>query len=175
MKKIRLTGKYNNCHATVDDEDYSNLIKHSWRGNSKQVQNLYAETCIKINGRWKTVGMHQLVLGKPEFDYLEIDHKNINGLDNRRHNLRWASRSQSQANVKKTNKKTSSKYKGVVWHKQAKKWRARITINRKLLSGGLFHSEWNAAERYNELALKHFGKYALLNRKEETSRPAGSS
>lgn len=55
----------------------------------------------------------------------ELDHKNINGRDNRICNLREATVSQNKANYKKR-KDNKSGYKGVGWQKSQKKWRARI-------------------------------------------------
>ena len=56
----------------------------------------------------------------------------------------------------------SSKYKGVSWHKQTKKWTAYIRINKKVHIG-IFSSEKDAAKAYNESAKKHWGEFARLN------------
>jgi len=93
----------------------------------------------------------------------QIDH--INGFkgDNRIDNLREATNGQNKAN---TPKKIglSSKFKGVFWHKSAKKWNSSIRINRKTKHLGSFHEESAAAQAYNEAAIKHFGEFALINK-----------
>ena len=63
----------------------------------------------------------------------------------------------------KTTRPTSSKYKGVCWHKKAQKWMAHIKLNGKLRYLGLFVQEQDAAEAYNEAATKLFGVFANLN------------
>ena len=60
-------------------------------------------------------------------------------------------------------KGTSSKYKGVTFNKQAKKWRAQIVLSGKFIHLGTFDSEKNAALTYNRAATKLFGGFARLN------------
>jgi hypothetical protein len=97
------------------------------------------------------------------FPTIHLDH--INGVkdDNRIDNLRLATCSQNQAN---TQKKIgfSSRFKGVNWHKKAKKWVAQINVNGKKKYLGCFHEEDTAAQRYNEAAVKQFGEFALINK-----------
>lgn len=65
----------------------------------------------------------------------------------------------------KTKEKYSkSRFKGVHWHIQANKWQARIYINNKYHSLGLFISEEEAGLAYNQKAKVVFGEYALLNK-----------
>jgi hypothetical protein len=58
----------------------------------------------------------------------------------------------------------SSKYLGVSLAKNAKKWTSRIIIDKKDCYLGSFHSEADAAIKYNEVAVKHFGENAKLNK-----------
>ena len=55
--------------------------------------------------------------------------------------------------IKVKKPKTTSKFKGVCWHKGANKWLSSIEINRKSKYLGLFHSEEEASEAYQN-ALK---------------------
>jgi hypothetical protein len=80
--------------------------------------------------------------------------------------LRLATPSQNTANTQKTlyrNKKTHSKYKGVTWHKQHKKWMAQIICNRKRTHLGYFIDEKEAAKAYNTAAKEVWGEFAWLN------------
>jgi len=105
--------------------------------------------------------MHREVLKVKDNEM--IDHINGNGLDNRKENLRLATRSQNMQNSKKR-KKTSSKYKGVGWSKKTKKWRARIwTVSGKCIHIGYFVSELDAAKAYDEKAKELFGSYYSPN------------
>jgi outer membrane protein assembly factor BamD (BamD/ComL family) len=71
---------------------------------------------------------------------------------------------------KKSYKGSSSKYKGVAWHKRHKKWNAQIQINGKQKHLGYFTSEEEAALAYNKEAIKLFGEHALIN---EIETPQG--
>jgi hypothetical protein len=92
----------------------------------------------------------------------EVDHINLIKSDNRIENLRFATRSENNANrIKKAN--TSSMFKGVTWHAQRNKWKASIQIDGKNKHIGLFESEAQAGLAYNNYAISHFGEYANLN------------
>ena len=84
----------------------------------------------------------------------EIDHININPLDNRIENLRVVNTSQNNRNRNKF-KNCSSKYKGVFWNKLKSKWHAQIKINGKTKHLGLFDNEEDAylayKKKYDEL------------------------
>jgi hypothetical protein len=58
----------------------------------------------------------------------------------------------------------TSGFKGVIWHKQSKKWYARITLNYKRIDLGLFKDKIQAAIAYNEAAIKYHGEFARLNK-----------
>jgi HNH endonuclease len=96
----------------------------------------------------------------------EIDHINGDCLDNRRENLRKATRSQNMANQPKIGGTWSSHYKGVTWFKQRQKWRAQIKIEGRNHHLGLFINEDDAAKAYDEAAFQAFGEFAHLNFKE---------
>lgn len=93
----------------------------------------------------------------------QIDH--INGIkdDNRIINLREATGTQNQGNRKSANN-SSSQYKGVYWSKQAKKWQVQIRSKKDSKYLGLYTDEIEAAKAYNEVAIKQFGDFALINK-----------
>lgn len=101
--------------------------------------------------------MHRLVLSGPV-----VDHVNRSGLDNRRANLRAASRSQNAMN-QASRANTSSRYKGVSWDKYARKWDVRIRAKGRQLRLGRFTSELEAARAYDRAAIEHFGEFACIN------------
>jgi len=92
-----------------------------------------------------------------------IDHINNDRADNRVANLREASKSENCRN-RKSHKGSSSKFKGVFWHKSDKRWRASIYIHGKLRYLGQYMSEIDAAKAYDQVAIKEFGKFAKTNK-----------
>ncbi|MGD0572653.1 MAG: AP2/ERF family transcription factor [Sedimentisphaerales bacterium] len=96
---------------------------------------------------------------------LLVDHFNRNGLDNRRANLRLATRAQNSCNTKKQ-KGCSSKFKGVCFHKNRKgpnPWDAYIDVNNRRINLGCFPTEISAARAYDSAAKKYHGEFARLN------------
>lgn len=102
------------------------------------------------------VKLHQLITGERG-----RDHKNRNGLDNRRSNLRRASASENGQNRKAT--RHSSKYHGVSFEPWTGKWRASIGLDRKTIKLGRFIDEVLAAQAYDASARRIYGRDAFLN------------
>jgi len=146
-----------NLYALVDDEDFEFLSRYSWYLN-KRSRNLYAQSIV--NG--VSIGMHQLICPS-ETLLITPDHKNGNGLDNRKENLRLATNKQQAQNARKALRTTSSKYKGVVYFKRDKCWRAYIKEAGKQIHLGYFKSELLAAKAYNRAAQEYFGEFARIN------------
>jgi len=105
--------------------------------------------------------MHNCIIPVPD-GYI-IDHINHNGLDNRKKNVRVATQAQNARNARYPKKNCSSRYRGVWFNRQAKKWRASIVVNRKRKQIGYFKDEIQAATAYDRAAMKYFGEYAILN------------
>lgn len=158
MKYIKLTrGKY----AIVNDEDFEHLNKYKWYAH-KSRDTYYAYRGDSLNGKKIVVAMHRQILGLSYQDGLETDHRNHNGLDNRRDNIRICTRHQNSLN-QLANKNTTSKYKGVSRDKNYKKWHAHIKIHQKSYYIGKFDNEIDAAKAYDIKAKELFGEFAYLN------------
>jgi hypothetical protein len=160
FRRIPLTqGKY----AIVDPEDFERLSKHKWHA-FKSKNTFYAERAVRVGKVRKQVviKMHREILKVP--DGLLVDHKNHNGLDNRKANLRPATRAENSRNRRKFRKrKCRSRFKGVSWNKDRKKWSARILFNRDMKFIGYFDDEIEAAKAYDEAAKKYHREFAVLN------------
>ena len=96
----------------------------------------------------------------------EVDHINRNKLDNRKSNLRIATRSENCAN-RGSFQESSSKYKGVHWSKKTGRWEVAIRKDGKQIYIGGFDDEIAAASAYNNYARKLWGDFAVLNDIEE--------
>ncbi len=90
-----------------------------------------------------------------------VDHKNLDRLDNRILNLRLATRSQNNAN-RRVRRDSESGIKGVSFHKQRKKWMARIKKDSKYRHLGLFNTPEEAKMAYDLAAVKCHGAFARL-------------
>ncbi len=61
-----------------------------------------------------------------------------------------------------------SRYKGVTKVSGSPKWAARIMVDYKQIHLGMFDTEEQAAQAYNDAAIESFGEYAHLNILEES-------
>lgn len=131
------------------------------KGMSIRKKNSEGYIVVKLN--YKLYKAHRLawlyVHGK--FPNEQIDH--INGIadDNRLCNLREATQYE---NMKNRNKLSNNKsgFKGVSFHKQVNKWRARAGLNGKLYNLGVFSTPEEASEAYKAFALKHHGEFIRI-------------
>lgn len=113
--------------------------------------------------------MHRVIIEAP--DEMFVDHINHNGLDNRRSNLRLATRSENTQNRRKISTKTRSRYKGLSLHKERRKgWSARIRVKGKSKFLGFFADEIEAGKAYDRAARKYHGEFAVLNFEGKQSR-----
>lgn len=92
----------------------------------------------------------------------EIDHEDLDKSNNRWSNLRPATRIQNASNIQRT-KRNSSGYKGVHFNKRAKKFTAQIGFKNKLHYLGYFDSAEEAAQVYNDAAIRLHKEFAITN------------
>ena len=99
------------------------------------------------------IKMHREILRVP--DEMFVDHINHNGLDNRKANLRSATRAQNTRNRRKDQKSNfHSKYKGLTWYRRKKRWAVRIIVDGKSKFIGYFDNEIDDAKAYDTAAKK---------------------
>lgn len=145
--------------ALVDEEDYERLSRHSWcyiKGRHENATG-YAQTNLRLNvGQYMRVTMHRFLTSNSG----QVDHKNGNGLDNRKVNLRLVTNTQNRRNSQ-SYKSNQSGYKGVTLH--AGKYRATIVVNKKQKHLGRFATAEEAAYAYDAAARQYFGEHAKTN------------
>lgn len=137
--------------AIIDDLDYPITAAFKWWSvRSRTNDRWYAAT--KISG--KRVWMHSLITGYPM-----TDHRDSDGLNNRRSNLRRCNSSQNSANRRKRPGQTS-RFKGVAWNKEKEMWSAQIRTAGRTRFLGYFVDEEAAARTYQAKATEIFGEFA---------------
>ena len=144
--------------AIVDEDDFERVNAYKWsKCKGKRGKTCYAIT--NING--KKVRLHRFILGMTD-PKIEVDHKDANGMNNSKINLRPATRKQNAQNLPiRENSKTG--YKGVCLRKGRTTYQAHIGINGKTKVLGCFNTKEDAARAYNEAALMNYGEFSNLN------------
>lgn len=145
-------------YAIVDASDYEWLSEHKWTARwDKSTGGYYA---VRTFGS-ANIRMHREILGLAVGDSHEGEHRNTVSLDNRRANLRQATKAQNMQNMR-LRKTNSSGFKGVSWHAQSSKWRAEIRANGQHFSLGLFETQEAAHEAYKAASLLHHGPFGRV-------------
>lgn len=154
--KAIITG--NGMAIVVDEADYPLVSAYVWHAHKSKNGAFYARGTVA--GR--RVMMHVFLMGSPTSPGLTVDHKNGHTLDNRRSNLRWATRSEQARNQHYG--RGRSIYKGVTWKPSHRKWLVTIgASDGKNKHVGYFDNECEAARAYDAVALEYFGEFASLN------------
>lgn len=153
MKEIPLT---KGCVAIVDDADYETLAAHRWLACNRRGVPVYAGR--DVGGR--RLLMHRVILAAPSG--FEVDHINGDGFDNRRQNLRLATRSQNARNIG-SRRGASSQYVGVSYDRRSGRWASQISVNYKNHHLGYFDNEREAALAYDRAARAMHGAFARPN------------
>ena len=150
--------------VTIVDSDLLEWLNQwSWRAVKNDSTN-YVVRWDYTNSNRCQMQMHRVIMEYSGFDVSgnEVDHKDGNGLDNRRQNLRIATHAQNMQN-RKINTNNTSGYKGVWWNNRAAKWQAQITVNARRIHLGLFIDQIEAALAYDTAARFHFEEFARCN------------
>lgn len=135
-------------YAFVSPEDYDNVMQHFWRKWGEYPKN--REDSAGID-------MHHFIMGKAPDGFI-IDHIDHDEYNNTRENLRFATIPQNNQNIPKP-EGLSSKYKGVCWNKESKKWQCNCCDNYL----GSFDDEDEAGKKYDTFVLLKLGPNSYTN------------
>lgn len=145
--------------AVVDPEDVGQVTRYSWhalrRGHTR-----YAKATLRSaeDPKGGTILMHRLILGVVD-PGIQVDHRDGDGLNNRRSNLRICSR---EENLRYTRLRSDSRtgLKGVGFNARLNRYHARIFVNKKSVYLGSFETAEEAHAAYCRAAEIHYREFA---------------
>lgn len=145
--------------AVIDAADVHLIEGYNWSAQPG-VSTVYAARRKTIGGRLCTIRMHRVLMGDPSG--LDVDHRDRDGLNNRRSNLRCATRSENNRN-QPTPKHNTSGLKGVTWDRSRNMWRSQIKLHGKTHTLGRFHSPDEAHRAYCEASATLHGDFGRVS------------
>lgn len=144
--------------ALVDSEDVHRVGDRNWSASRPPGSvTFYATRCLRTQSGHFAEPLHRVVMDAP--DDMEVDHINGDTLDNRRCNLRLATRAENSCN-RRISRNNTSGYKGVSFDKKRGVWVAYITVARRRRHLGSFPAAELAHEAYCKAALELHGEFA---------------
>lgn len=150
--------------TVIDAKDLELVQGFSWvASRTKSARGFCAVANSQGTAASKQIRLHRMLLNaSPD---VEVDHRNHDTLDNRRDNLRAATRLQNSRNVRKRQqtRPCTSIHKGVCWDSRKQKWMSRIYVNGRHRFLGYFDLDTDAAQAYDVAAAEMFGEFAHTN------------
>ena len=138
--KIELSQGYK---TAIDRKDYALVMTgakwfaHIMRRKDGTLLNVYARRNVRINGKRTSQLLHRFLLGVIDDLQVEVDHKDGDGLNNKRTNLRVCTRAQNQQNQGRLIRNVSG-FPNVHWETKAGKWRVKMRVDGKYRHLGYF-------------------------------------
>lgn len=154
-------------YVTIIDAIDADLAGLKWYASKNQHRSIPTAVRQKTlgGGAQSPVLLHRVILermlGRSLVKGEQVDHIDLNPLNNRRSNLRLATGRQNQFNRRKYSNNTSG-YKGVSFFKNLNKWVAKINDNGRLRHLGYFDTPEGAYEAYCKAAKELHGEFVRL-------------
>lgn len=149
----------------IDLEDLDRVINFPYTWFAKLNKSIgeyyvYASEYRPETKRCKPIFLHQFIMNA---NGKIVDHKNNDGLDNRKSNLRMATDKNNSTNRRSRNKNNSSGYRNVSWSERYGKWIVQMQVNKKNTILGKFDNVHEAGKFAEEMRQKYYGEYAGKN------------
>jgi len=144
----------------VDEDDYNWLSRWRWKILIAKGYPQWHFSAVRTITGGGTAYMHREILGLSSRRD-EVDHINGYSLDNRRSNLRLATKSQNQGNRYRI--LARSGFRGVRFDKKTGLWQGRVCINYRHLHLGSFVTAAEAARAVDAALVEQFGAFARTN------------
>lgn len=129
----------------VDLVDLPIVSGHKWSLRASRYAGRTISKGTRGAARQTAILLHREILGLPRFDDgREGEHKNGDGLDNRRANLRVATHAENMQNSS-SHRFSISSHRGVTYDKARRKWKAQVFLNGKAVFQARFTTEEEAA------------------------------
>lgn len=145
--------------AVIDVADLALVAGRNWYA-ARHCNTFYATSHQnRPAGYSAALKMHRLILQAQTGDI--IDHRDGDGLNNRRENLRLATSAQNSRNRSRFPNNTSG-FKGVSWDDDLGMWRARITFDHRVIHLGRFNTREAAHAAYAKAAQRLHGEFACI-------------
>ena len=146
--------------AVIDAADVPMVADKHWHAQLGGKYSAYAVTNGREpDGRRSLVALHRFILQPP--DGMVVDHIDGDGLNNRRSNLRVATRRQNNCNRGAASNNKSG-FKGVFFKASQNKWAAQVKLAGKPLHLGYFLTKDEARAAYSEAAARLHGDFARV-------------
>lgn len=142
--------------AIIDADDADRVGRFCWTA-SVEKHTIYAMRKDYSDGHCRTLKLHRFIIAAPLG--IHVDHRNRNGLDNRKENLRFATKSQNMAN-RVNSRPPASGFRGVTFDSNKKRWTATIAADGKTYRLGHFRHAEDAADAYRRAQMSLHGEFA---------------
>lgn len=168
VRPIRIVGHeafialQDGTEAVIDATDVPLVSGWNWSAVRCGERLVYVHRGSSIGGgKSRPVKLHRLIMNAGRQDL--VDHKDGDGLNNRRCNLRLTGYAGNARNRRKMGG-TTSRFKGVSFRADRGTWLAQINVGGQVTKLGTFNDEAEAAAAYDRAAVAHFGEFARTNK-----------
>jgi hypothetical protein len=146
----------------IDREDLELVQSRKWRVTKSTTGRFRVVTSVRTKEGVRSITLGKFLMNPPKGKQVYPRRFN-DGLDYRRGNLIVCTVGERQQLLPKRRAESTSRFRGVSYQGSTGKWRAGIQVHGKTINLGEYDTETQAAEAYNQAAIKHFGEHAYQN------------